>query len=151
MQIHTNELERDDVIALLTEHHEDMLKHSPIESVHALDLSALKRTNITFWTIRINNELAGCCALKELDRTHGEIKSMRTAKNYLRQGLAKQLLLHALAQAKQRSYTKLSLETGTKAVFQPAQKMYLQFGFTTCPPFADYQEDPYSTFMSKTI
>ena len=151
MQIHTNELEEDDVVELLTEHHEDMLKHSPIESVHALDLSALKKSNITFWTIRINKELAGCCALKELDKTHGEIKSMRTAKNFLRQGLAKQLLLHVLAQATQRSYTKLSLETGTMAAFNPAQKMYLQFGFTTCPPFGDYQEDPYSTFMSKAM
>jgi len=151
VQIYTNELEQEDVVDLLTEHHQDMLKHSPEESVHALDLSALKKPDITFWTLRVNNELAGCCALKELDKSHGEIKSMRTSQKFLRQGIAKKLLQHVLAQAKHRSYLKLSLETGTEAAFKPAQKMYLQFGFIPCKPFGDYQEDPYSMFMSKPI
>jgi len=151
VKIYTNELEKNDVVVLLTEHHEDMLKHSPEESVHALDLSALKKPEITFWTIRVNNKLAGCCALNELDKTHGEIKSMRTSQKFLRQGIAKKLLQHVLAQAKQRSYTKLSLETGTKEAFKPAHKMYHKFGFTPCLPFGNYQEDPYSLFMSKAI
>ncbi|MCJ8318063.1 MAG: GNAT family N-acetyltransferase [Colwellia sp.] len=151
MQIYTNELEQDDVMVLLTKHHQDMLNHSPEESVHALDLSALKKPDITFWTIRVNNELAGCCALKELDKTHGEIKSMRTAEKFLRQGIAKKLLQHILAQAKQRSYIKLSLETGTEEAFKPAHKMYHQFGFIPCQPFANYQDDPFSMFMSKSI
>jgi len=151
IKIHLGELDKTDVIALLTEHHQDMLKHSPVESVHALDLSSLKADNITFWTIRINNELAGCGALKELDSSHGEIKSMRTSQHHLRQGIAKQLLQHILAQASLRSYKKLSLETGTMAAFKPAQRMYQSFGFENCHPFSDYQEDPYSMFMTKVI
>jgi putative acetyltransferase len=144
---HTNKA----VITLLEEHHQDMLIHSPAESVHALDLSALSQPDVTFWTVWNNNELAGCGALKHLNGNHGEIKSMRTSNNFLRQGVAKLLLEHLLKHANQRSYLRLSLETGTKDVFLPAQKLYQQFGFEICPPFANYKADPYSTFMTKVI
>jgi putative acetyltransferase len=151
VEIRIGSLTHPAVIALLGEHHQDMLIHSPPESVHALDLSALAQPGITFWSVWQNNKLAGCGALKELDGTHGEIKSMRTSHNFLRQGVAKLLLEHMIAQADARGYQKLSLETGTMDAFLPAQKLYQQLGFKHCLPFADYQEDPYSTFMSKII
>lgn len=151
MEIRIGSLTHPAVIALLEEHHQDMLIHSPPESVHALDLSSLAQEDITFWSVWKNNELAGCGALKALDNTHGEIKSMRTSGNFLRQGVAKLLLEHILVEANVRGYHKLSLETGTMAAFLPAQKLYQQLGFEHCQPFADYQEDPYSTFMSKVI
>ena len=151
MEIRIDALTHPAVIALLEEHHQDMLLHSPPESVHALDLSALSHPDITFWTVWKNNELAGCGALKELDNSQGEIKSMRTSKSFLRQGVAKLLLEHMIDQASSRGYQKLSLETGTMDAFLPAQKLYRQLGFEICPPFADYQEDPYSTFMTKNI
>jgi putative acetyltransferase len=151
VEIRIGSLTHPAVIALLGEHHQDMLIHSPPESVHALDLSALAQPDITFWSVWQNNKLAGCGALKKLDGTHGEIKSMRTSHNFLRQGVAKLLLEHMIAQADARGYQKLSLETGTMDAFLPAQKLYQQLGFKHCLPFADYQEDPYSTFMSKII
>ena len=151
MEIRIGELTNAAVISLLEEHHQDMLMHSPPDSVHALDLSALAHKNVTFWSVWQNNELAGCGALKALDDSHGEIKSMRTSRNFLRQGVAKLLLQHIISQAKSRGYQKLSLETGTMHAFLPAQKLYQQLGFKICQPFADYQEDPYSTFMSKVI
>ncbi len=151
MEIRIGELAHKSVVSLLKEHHQDMLLHSPPESVHALDLSALAHKDITFWSVWHHNELAGCGALKHLDAFHGEIKSMRTSNNFLRQGVAKLLLEHMLSQASSRGYKKLSLETGTMEAFKPAQKLYQQLGFKVCQPFSDYQEDPYSTFMSKTI
>ncbi|MEW6994880.1 GNAT family N-acetyltransferase [Colwelliaceae bacterium MEBiC 14330] len=151
MEIRTGELDHPAVITLLAEHHQDMLQHSPAESIHTLDLSKLKQKNISFFSVWKNHELAGCGALKELQREHGEIKSMRTSQNFLRQGVAKLLLEHMLKQAKTRGYSKLSLETGTANAFKPAQKLYQQLGFTECSPFVDYKEDPYSLFMSKTL
>ncbi|MFQ3278288.1 MAG: putative acetyltransferase [Colwellia sp.] len=151
MEIRIGSLTHPAVITLLEEHHQDMLSHSPAESVHALDLSALAQEGITFWSVWENNKLAGCGALKELDGTHGEIKSMRTARHFLRQGIAKLLMEHMIAQAHRLGYQKLSLETGTMDAFLPAQKLYQQLGFTQCLPFADYQEDPYSIFMSKAL
>jgi putative acetyltransferase len=95
--------------------------------------------------------LAGCGTLKELNNAHGEIKSMRTARYFLRQGIAKLLMEHMIARAHRFGYQKLSLETGTIGAFLPVQKLYQQLGFIQCLPFADYQEDPYSIFMSKAL
>jgi putative acetyltransferase len=151
MVIRIGELRHKEIISLLQEHHEDMLLHSPPESVHALDISALEAPNITFWSLWLDNTLAGVGALKEIDTTHGEIKSMRTSTDYLRKGIAGKLLDHIINQANMRSYKKLSLETGTMDAFVPAQKLYQRFGFEVCEPFGDYKEDPYSMFMTKTL
>jgi len=151
MNIKLGDLRNTQIIKLLTLHHEDMLTHSPVKSVHALDLSALQKSNITFWACWIDDNLAGCAAVKELNASHGEIKSMRTSNQYLRKGVAAKLLAHIINQARERGYKHLSLETGAMAVFKPAHKLYQQFGFRECPPFADYQLDPYSIFMTKDI
>ena len=90
----------------------------------------------------------GCGALKELDPTHGEIKSMRTASAHLRKGVAAALLIHNMEEARRRSYRRLSLETGSMDAFAPARSLYTRFGFRFCPPFADYVEDPFSVFMT---
>jgi putative acetyltransferase len=151
MDIRIGELRNEDVIILLNEHHKDMLSHSPPESVHALDLSALESPDLTFWSLWVNQELAGIGALKELNKEHGEIKSMRTSAKQLRKGIARKLLEHIINQANTRSYKKLSLETGTMDAFLPAQKLYQKFGFQECEPFGGYKEDPYSMFMTKNI
>ena len=151
MEIRTGELSNPHVIKLLQTHHNDMLKHSPVESVHALDVSKLTHPNITFYSLWIDNNLAGVGALKALNTTHGEIKSMRTSSNYLRQGIAAKLLTHIIKQAALRGYKTISLETGTAEAFLPAQKLYVQFGFKECEPFGNYELDPYSLFMSKSV
>jgi putative acetyltransferase len=151
MDVRIGELRNKDIINLLKEHHADMLSHSPPESVHALDLTALESPDVTFWSFWVDHKLAGIGALKELDNEHGEIKSMRTSTNFLRKGIARKLLAHIINQANTRSYKKLSLETGTMDAFLPAQMLYKQFGFKECEPFDNYQEDHYSMFMSKSI
>lgn len=128
-----------------------MARYSPPESVHALDLEALGAPDVTLWSVWENDELLGCGALKALDPIHGEIKSMRTADKHLRRGVAAELLQHIIDEAKRRGYRRLSLETGAMAAFVPARALYERFGFEYCPPFADYTEDPYSVFMSKTL
>jgi putative acetyltransferase len=128
-----------------------MRLHSPPESEHALDIEALRQPEITFWTVWENGELLGCGALKELDAQHAEIKSMRTSSSHLRKGVAKNLLKHILAEAKRRGYSRLSLETGSAAAFEPARQLYAKFGFTYCALFADYVADPYSVFMTREL
>ena len=151
MDIRTDALSNPHIIKFLQAHHNDMLKHSPVESVHALDVTKLTKPDITFYSLWIDNNLAGVGALKALNTTHGEIKSMRTSSNYLRQGIAAKLLTHIIEQAALRGYKKLSLETGTAKAFLPAQKLYTQFGFKKCEPFGNYEQDPYSLFMSKVL
>jgi putative acetyltransferase len=115
---------------------------SPPESVHALDLEALRRPEITFWTIwSADGQLMGTGALKDLGDGHGEIKSMRTADAHRNQGAAKAMMVHILAEARKRAYGRLSLETGSVPGFEPAIKLYEGFDFQRCGPFADYAED----------
>ena len=90
-------------------------------------------------------------ALRELDPTHAEIKSMRTAPDRTRQGLASTLLAHLVAEARRRGYTRLSLETGSFPFFAPARALYERSGFAYCPPFADYRPDPNSVYMTRAL
>jgi len=148
MEIRRDDLRGPEIRALLEEHLRNMREISPPESVHALDLEALRRPGITFWTAWADGELLGCGALKELDASHGEIKSMRTASAHRRKGVAAAMLGHILAEARRRSYSRLSLETGSMAAFEPARRMYASFGFERCGPFADYRDDPNSVCMT---
>ena len=93
---------------------------SPPESVHALDLEALRLPNITFWSAWLDSELIGCGALKELSAKIGEIKSMRTSKNHRGKGVASKILKHIIKEAERRGYDCLNLETGSFPEFYRA-------------------------------
>jgi putative acetyltransferase len=148
MKIEADDLSRPAVHALLNEHLQSMYELSPPESVHALDLENLRMPEVTFWTAWEGPVLVGCGALKELDRRHGEVKSMRTPNSRRRKGVGRTMLSHIIQVARSRSYERLSLETGSMEAFKPAQKLYESFGFTYCGPFGEYIEDPNSLFMT---
>ncbi|MDQ0200436.1 GNAT family N-acetyltransferase [Neobacillus ginsengisoli] len=151
MEIKLDDLTGSEVAELVGEHLQSMAKHSPPESIHALNLERLKKPEITFWSAWEQGELLGCGALKELDGQHGEIKSMRTSSSHLRKGVAKRLLQHIIEEAKQRGYQRLSLETGSMYAFEPAKRLYASYGFQYCKPFSDYIEDPNSVFMTMEL
>ena len=151
MDLRLDDLRHPAVIALLQEHLDGMRRTSPPESVHALDLDALRQPDIAFWTLWDGETLAGCGALRALDATHGEVKSMRTAQTHLRRGVAATMLEHLLAEARRRGYARLSLETGSMAYFAPAHALYARAGFRPCAPFGDYVEDPNSVFMTRAL
>src|SRR3970282_948090 len=132
-----------EIASMLREHLRSVAVHSPPESIHALDIDALCPPQITFWAAWEERELLGCGALLELDRRHGEIKSMRTAAAHLRKGVASKILEHIIEEAKRLSYTRLSLETGSMEAFAPARALYTSFGFLFCEPFASYWTSPY--------
>ncbi|HSO90367.1 MAG TPA: GNAT family N-acetyltransferase [Arthrobacter sp.] len=142
---------RADVQQLLIEHLADMFATSPAESVHALDSAALSGPAITFWTARENSEVLACGALKRLQQGQGEIKSMRTAAHARGRGVATLLLTHILAEARTSGYDRLYLETGSQDFFAPARRLYLRHGFSICPPFAGYGDDPNSVYMTLAL
>ncbi|MFE9576200.1 GNAT family N-acetyltransferase [Nocardia sp. NPDC006044] len=151
LRIAIDDLSGPEVAALLTEHVAELATHSPADSMHALDLDALRRPEITFWSGWDGDTLAGCAALKHLDDEHAELKSMRTAPTHKRRGVASTLLRHLLTEATARGYRRMSLETGTSTFFLPAQTLYTAHGFTPCAPFSTYLPDPHSLFMTRTL
>jgi putative acetyltransferase len=151
LEIRVDDLAGPEVRALLAEHLRNMAEISPPESIHALDLDALRQPDVTFWSVWSAGSLVGCGALKELDARHGEVKSMRTAAAHRRRGVAQAVLAHLLAEGYRRAYTRLSLETGSAPAFAPARRLYESFGFTYGGPFADYTDDPNSVFMTRAL
>ncbi|MBF6138222.1 GNAT family N-acetyltransferase [Nocardia otitidiscaviarum] len=151
MRIIVDDLTDPRVIALLEAHVAEMLDNSPEDRMHALDLDGLRKPEITCWTVWDGADLAGCGALKELDATHGEIKSMRTIGARRGRGVGGMLLRHIVEQAAGRGYERLSLETGAADFYLPAVRLYQRHGFTHCGPFADYAADPHSVFMTRSL
>ena len=151
MKIEIDDLSHPAIHELLNEHLQNMYELSPPESVHALDLEKLRKPEITFWCAWDGSLLLGCGALKELDRKHGEVKSMRTPAALRRKGAGRAILAHIIEVARSRAYERLSLETGAMEAFKPAQNLYESFGFTYCGPFGDYRDDPNSVFMTMRL
>ncbi|MCP3028824.1 GNAT family N-acetyltransferase [Halobacillus sp. A5] len=151
MEIRVDDATGPEVVDLITGHLQNMKLHSPPESRHVLGIDVLRTKEVTFWSAWEDGELAGCGALKEIDQHHGEIKSMITSPSYLRKGVASEVLQFIIREAKQRGYHRLSLETGSMDAFEPAKCLYQKLGFQYCDPFAGYQEDPNSVFMTKLL
>lgn len=149
--IRKDNLKSPEIAELLQTHLDHAARHSPPESIHALDLDRLRVPEITFWSAWSDGTLLGCGALREIAPDHGEIKSMHTALAHRGKGVAAHLLTHILNEAKARSYRRVSLETGSMAGFAPARALYTRFGFRVCAPFAEYREDPNSVCMTLDI
>ena len=95
--------------------------------------------------------MVGCGALKNLGSGQAEVKSMRPARTHHRKGVAALLLQHLIAEARERGYHRLNLETGSMKFFEPAHRLYAKYGFEFCGPFAGYAADPNSVFMTRTL
>lgn len=137
--------------ALVTRHLAGMHDTSPPESVHAYDIDKLKDPSVTFWSVWIGGEIAGCGALKDMGKARGEIKSMRVVDGFLGKGVGRAILEHIMTEAERRGMKSLWLETGSSAAFKPALSLYASKGFKRCGPFEGYTDDPFSIFMTRAI
>ncbi len=146
--IEVDDPRRDDVRELLETHVRFAHEMTPAEDVHALDLDALLDSAITFYSVRLDGELLGVGAIKELDPGHAELKSMHTAASARRRGVARALVEHLVAVARERGARRVSIETGTGEAFVPARALYASAGFVPCVPFADYTGTDNNTFMT---
>lgn len=139
------------VVALLATHVATARAETAPGSAHALDLSALRAPDVTFWSAWDGDDLAGVGALKRLAPDHGEIKSMHTAEALRGRGIGAAMLRHIIATARSCRMTRLSLETGSWPYFAAARALYARHGFVECAPFGDYRPDPNSVFMTLAL
>jgi len=89
--IKIDDLTGTDIAQFLAEHINDMRAISPPESKHALAIDELRKPDISFWSMYQNTKLVGCGALKRINASHGEIKSMRISR--CKRGNAQHLLI----------------------------------------------------------
>jgi len=140
-----------DVIALLAFHLEEMHRLSPACKVHAMPVERLREPDVTFYSAWDGDALAAVGALREIDPTRGELKSMRATPGYRGKGAGEAILIHLVEEARRRGYSWLGLETGRPAAYIPAQNLYRKHGFTDCEDFGDYIADDFSICMSRTL
>lgn len=147
IRIELDDPRRDHSVYLL-KRHLDFTASVPPGIRHALDVDGLAIPAISFWTVWDGDTPVACAAIKELSSQAGEVKSMHVIEERRGQGIADRIMSHLIAVARKRSYVSLSLETGSTDGYIPARSMYARYGFVECPPFADYGEDPMSTYMT---
>ena len=133
---------------LLKTHFIELRSVSPAGSTHVLDIDGLKDPGIKFWSLWENNKLVGCGALKFLEKSHGEFKSIRVADEFKKKGIGERIINHLIEEAKKLKISKLSIETGAGDFFLPARNLFSKFGFKSCPPFAHYKDDPNSCYYT---
>ena len=140
-----------EVDELLRKHFIELRSVSPAGSTHVLDIDGLKNPSIKFWSLWENEKLMGCGALKFLNESHGEFKSIRVADQYRRKGYGKKIISHLIAEAKELKIKKISIETGSGEFFKSARRLFKNFGFEKCEPFSHYKTDVNSCYMTLEI
>jgi putative acetyltransferase len=140
-----------DLSLLFERHTADMHADTPPESIHMMDKGALAAPGIRFFVLRDAGEALAMGAFKRIDAGHAEIKSMHVLTEARGRGLSKAMLEHLVAAARADGVTRLSLETGVQPTFIAARALYTLAGFSECPPFEGYGDDPNSVFMTKVL
>ena len=140
-----------EVNELLTKHFIELRAASPEGSAHVLDIPGLKISSIKFWSLWENEKLLGCGALKFLDNSHGEFKSIRVHDNFRGKGNGIKVIEHLIEEAIKLNIKKISIETGAGEFFKPARKLFEKCHFKPCEPFAHYKEDKNSLYFTKLI
>ena len=147
MEIRVDDLSSAPTQELLRLHLAGMHANSPPGHVFALDLSGLQAPGVTVWSAWKGKTVCGLGALKQLDADSGEVKSMRTHPDHLRQGVGAAILEHIIGEARTRGLRRLSLETGNSQAFEPALRLYRRRGFVDGEAFADYVRSPFNQFL----
>ena len=140
-----------DLRLLMERHTADMHADTPPESIHMMDASQLAAPGIEFFVMRDVGVPVAMGAFKRIDESHAEIKSMHVLVECRGKGLSRRMLEHLVAEARAAGYRRLSLETGSQAMFAAARTLYAKAGFADCPPFEGYGPDPNSVFMTKRL
>jgi putative acetyltransferase len=140
-----------DLTLLMQRHAMAMHAETPPESIHMMDASKLARPGISFFVMRDDGAPIGMGAVKGIDATHAEIKSMHILAERRGEGLSRKMLVNLTDHALSLGFTKLSLETGSQPGFAPARGLYSKAGFEECGPFEGYGPDPNSVFMTRLI
>jgi putative acetyltransferase len=149
MIINTESPDQPDVRAMLDQLDAYCAALYPAESNHLLDIASLMQDGVLFLVARdVEGRAVGCAALVNRGG-YGEVKRMFVDPARRGGGAGRQLLDQLTMFARMSGLQVLRLETG---IHQPeAIGLYERAGFTRCAPFGDYQPDPLSLFMEKSL
>ena len=140
-----------EVVALVAKSDAYLESLYPPESNHAESTDALVGENAAFFVGYIDEGLVGCCAGKiaEEDVVYGEIKRLFVDPRQRGKRIGVTLVEYVENYLVDKGVTIARLEAGPK---QPeALALYLKMGYVDRGPFGQYQLDPLSVFMEKSL
>ena len=140
-----------EVAQILEIHHNFCTSTTPADCCHVLNVSQLISPQIDVFAARLDGECVGVGALRVLNDTHGELKSMHTLEKARGQGVGRAVVEHISEFAKSKGIIRLSLETGTNDAFRAARELYYSLGFEICEPFGDYSLSENNVYMTKVL
>lgn len=131
----------EDVVALVEAHRAFSLEITPPEDAYAMPPEAMAAGDLLVVGVRDEGQLLGIGALREFDPTTGEVKSMHTAAAARGRGVARLILDELLNRCRERSYTRVLLETGSMPEMAPARALYEKVGFSRRAPYGHYTDN----------
>ena len=140
---------QDDVARLIQELDAYQSALYPAGSNHLLDLPSLAAPNVRFAVARRGGEALGCGALRIDDAGYGEVKRMSGRPEARGLRLGRRILRCLEEEARREGLGCVRLETGIHQA--AALTLYRAAGYVERGPFGEYEPDPLSVFMEKTL
>ena len=143
---------QDDVRHLVAALNDYLLPLSPIEFQFKMTVEQMAGADTTVFVARdAAGAAVGIGALRLHDGDVGEVKRMFTLPTQRGQRVGEAILAAIEALARDRGVTRLVLETGDTAGFEPAQRLYERNGFVRCGVVLDYPDSKWSAFYEKFL
>jgi putative acetyltransferase len=140
---------------LIAELEAHLSPYYPAESRHGYSVEKLLREGVAFFVIRhdglpgAKGDAAGCGGIQLSGAEYGEVKRMYIRPAFRGLGLAKLMLEHLAAYAREQGVRLLRLETGIHQ--HEAIGLYERMGFERIDAFGPYRDDPLSRYYEKQI
>jgi putative acetyltransferase len=120
----------------------------PPETQFRIPVQGHARDDVLFFVLREDGVAIGCGALK-LCGGYAEMKSVFIVQQARGRRLGQAIVRRLEEAARELGYEEIRLETGNLSPW--AIRTYERAGYSACPRFGDYPENPHSVFMAKRL
>jgi GNAT superfamily N-acetyltransferase len=139
----------DDGRNLIQQLDEDLRQRYSAVEIHGLHPQDIADPRLTFLVAIVDGQAVACGALRPLEPGVGEVKRMFVRPEFRGRGIARQILVALESSARERGYSTLRLETGTR---QPeAIRLYRSAGYSEIPCFGEYADGQFSVCFEKRL
>lgn len=143
---------QDDVRGMVADLNATMIPLTPRQFQFQLTVEQMAEPAVTLFVARDETgRPVGMGALKDHGNGLGEVKRMFTLPEVRGKRVGSALLQRIERLAAEKHISRLVLETGEAAGFEPAYRVYERGGFSRCGAVLDYPDSGFSRFYEKKL
>ena len=136
-------------VQLIAELDTELAQDTPREHMHGLHAGEEADPRLRFFVLEVDDVIAGCGALRELEPGMAELKRMFVRPSFRGQRHGRFLLAQLEGEALSAGVHRLRLETSP--TLREAVALYHSAGFVEIPRYGEYVDSPISLCMEKSI